>query len=73
MDTMHDPKSQHTQSSWGSFLVWNEVSRSWISWIFSHCNSCDVHVALVGKKESMTTYYDKYNPPIIISWPVAFL
>jgi len=34
MNAMHDPKGQHTQSSWGLFLVWNEVSRSWMSWIW---------------------------------------
>jgi len=28
---------------------------------------------LVEKDESMTTYYDRYKPPIIISWPVTFL
>jgi len=27
----------------------------------------------VEKEESMTTYYDRYKPPIIISWPVTFL
>jgi len=27
----------------------------------------------VEKEESMMTYYDRYKPPIIISWPVAFL
>jgi len=29
--------------------------------------------ALVKKEESMTTYYDMYKQPIIISWPVTFL
>jgi len=27
----------------------------------------------VKKEESMMTYYDRYKPPIIISWLVAFL
>jgi len=28
----------------------------------------------VEKEEYMTTYYNRYKPPIIISWPpVAFL
>jgi len=26
----------------------------------------------VEKEESMMTYYDRYKPPIIISWSVAF-
>jgi len=29
--------------------------------------------SLVEKGESMTTYYDRYKSPIIISWSVAFL
>jgi len=37
----------------------------------------DAHIfpftPLVEKGESMTTYYDRYKPPIIISWPMAFL
>jgi len=27
--------NQHTQSTWGSFLVWNEFSISWISWTWA--------------------------------------
>jgi len=31
-----------------------------------------VLTSLVKKEESTTTYYDRYKPPIIISWPWHF-